>query len=557
MMRTNSRAACLGLALMSMVLTNCTTHSLPIHGPSSYLAKGERPANAPPGPLVGLALSGGGNRSALFASYVIELLGVLPVSPQTGTQPVSFLSKLGYISSVSGGSFAAAYFGMRNPSASPSDFNAMLSPQGIPKAYASFFSDYHVMMNHDWFHAALVRSYLSTLGSWRSQWLVNGLDEAFLDKATFGQLDKRQSLGRSPYLIFNTTHYDTGRRFVMTTIAQPYFCINVEALLTNVLSSSLPVAKQIGVQKAQSNDCDMTDPLTPEGFDRIDNKNSFQIASADIPLSYAVVMSAAFPVVVGPVAYHVEGQERLFHVIDGGITDNSGVESLAQLFLNKLKQNEDQHALIVELDAGMPFNNEGTAIKDASTPLSTLVGDPSRLSDIQEQRATLYRRDLWHLANELARCQTSSDNADMTDCPNPGGEIPSASLLVSRLKILPLRHYDLGVDSLRVDVDHDPVAHDIPCHREWNTPETVKSAVRNLRTDFYLKESCDVPLARIAACWAVKQNAPKIQAWFARRSGKSAPELDGFNDRVDQLCPELKGKWTQFNKTPTLNSSWE
>jgi hypothetical protein len=254
-------------------------------------------------------------------------------------------------------------------------------------------------------------------------------------------------------------------------------------------------------------------------------------------------MSAAFPVVVGPVAYQVEGQKGFFHVIDGGITDNTGVESLAQLFLRKLIDDQDQHGLIVELDAGMPFNTEGTAIKDSSTPLSALVKDPSRMSDTQEQRASLYRHDLWYLANELARCQTGSDNASTTNCPPPSGNVPLTSQLVSRLKILPLRHYDLNIDSLKVDVDHDPVADGDPCHKTWNTRDDVQKAVRNLRTDFFLRDACEVQLARIAACWSAKQNAPMIQAWFTDRSGKSAPALDGFNARVDQLCPELKGKW--------------
>jgi hypothetical protein len=213
------------------------------------------------------------------------------------------------------------------------------------------------------------------------------------------------------------------------------------------------------------------------------------------------------------------------------------------LFLSKLKVDKSEHALIVELDAGMPFNNEGTAIKDISTPLSTLVADPSRLSDIQEQRATLYRHDLWYLANELARCQTNSDNESMTNCPPPSGDIPSTSQLVSRLKILPLRHYDLDIESLTIDVDHDPVADGQACQRVWTTPGSVQEAVRNLRTDFYLKAACEVQLARIAACWSARLNAPRIQTWFARRSGKSPPPLDGFNARVDQLCPELKGKW--------------
>lgn len=528
---TLSRLVRVASALLATTLADCTVPTLTAGDPSAYRAMGDRPASVPSGPIVGLGISGGGNRSALFASYVIELLGALPVFAPAGDAPVSFLSTVGYMSSVSGGSFAAAYFGMLSPAASPADFNAMLDHGDTPEPFGSFFSDYHEAMNHDWRRAALIGSQSASLSASNAQRLADALDGRFLHGVTFAKLDDREATGRSPYLIFNATHYDSGRRLIMTTIPQPRFCVNVEALIKDVLSPK--AAPDTQTQQRQLDElvtCDPTDPLTPEGFDSIGNAQPFAIVSRDIPLSYAVAMSGAFPAVVGPVAYRVAGRDGYFHVIDGGVTDNSGVESIAQLFLRKLMANPKQRALIVELDAGMPFNAEGTQIKDTRSPLSTLAHDPSRLSDIQEVRAALYRQDLWDLAGERARGAVKKDRAPLT------------SQLVSRLRILTLRHTDLDLDSLRVDVDNDKVANGGSCHRTWGTRAAVQQAVRDLPTDYVLDDPCNVELTRIAACWSVYRKGLQIQAWFTRRDSPSAPSLDNVNAGIGKLCPELKDR---------------
>ena len=75
-----------------------------------------RPADAPPapaarvqsGPLIGIAVSGGGSRSASFSEAVLEELAKVDVG-SSGT-PVSVLERVQYMSSVSGGSLSTAYF---------------------------------------------------------------------------------------------------------------------------------------------------------------------------------------------------------------------------------------------------------------------------------------------------------------------------------------------------------------------------------------------------------------------------------------------------------------
>lgn len=60
-----------------------------------------------PDTLVGLAISGGGSRAATFAAGALEALAEVRV--KDGSREISVLEKVNYISSVSGGSLAAAY----------------------------------------------------------------------------------------------------------------------------------------------------------------------------------------------------------------------------------------------------------------------------------------------------------------------------------------------------------------------------------------------------------------------------------------------------------------
>jgi hypothetical protein len=261
---------------------------------------------------------------------VLELLGSLPVTPLKASTPptasadhaVSFLDTIGYISSVSGGSFAAAYFSMNGIG----NYSAMLSGQITPARYATFFKGFQQQMNFNW-QAALSGLKGVSFGS-NANRLAKAIDNTFLHGATFTDLDRREASGASPFLIINATHYDSGRRFLMTTIPSDSFCLNTTEFLMDVVYA--PVA-----QRDQTNDmhaaklskCDRSDALVPEGFDSFWNPRLQSVPSEALPLSRAVATSGAFPLLVGPVSFHVTGDAALMHLIDGGVTDNTGLES--------------------------------------------------------------------------------------------------------------------------------------------------------------------------------------------------------------------------------------
>jgi hypothetical protein len=512
------RLAALGatIALAASALSGCSGYQFTPGAPSVYQSNVAESNPVTPRPLVGIAISGGGNRSALFASYVLELLGSLPVdvaADATGADlhPDSFLDTIDHISSVSGGSFAAAYYGMKGPG----HYGVLIDGQPVPKTYADFFSAFHTEMNFNW-EAALFGLEGFSLGS-NADRLAKAIDSQFLDGATFATLDEREASGASPYLIFNATHYDSGRRFVMTTIPSSEFCLNTEQFLQDVVYTPMSGQAEMNAKHlAKLDQCDRHDPLTPEGFDSFWNPSMLRaVGTRDFPLSRVVATSGSFPLVIGPIPYTILGDTSLLHLIDGGVADNSGVESLTQLFLRDLIKNPAQKGLIVELDAALPFNARGTTIAGVKSPLSAFLHDPTRPSDIQEVRADMYRQDLWGITVFVAKNMKSSQNA------------------VTRLDIQQLEPDDLNIGSLKIQAGE--------CHVQFNDADSVHAAARDIPTNYHL-DACSAQLVRITACWSVHQHAPAIQQFFQASTSADRRDVLGTNvldQRIRNLCPEL------------------
>ena len=126
--------------LGALVLTGCAS-ALAVRVPKA----GPNTACIMPAPdrevLVGVALSGGGSRAALFGAAGLEALGRLQ-APGGG----SVLEQVAYLSSVSGGSVAAAYYASRKP---PRE-TPVLTPEGrLTAEYETFFAGYHEHLSQD------------------------------------------------------------------------------------------------------------------------------------------------------------------------------------------------------------------------------------------------------------------------------------------------------------------------------------------------------------------------------------------------------------------------
>lgn len=170
--------------------------------------------------LVGLAVSGGGSRAAIFAAGALEALASYQVTQ--GEQTLSLLQTVTHISSVSGGSLATVYYAMKKPGKS----EPVLQGSSLSSSYKTFFSDFQREMQMNFQGRALARQVLffralnpaKLAYSFAEVW-----DSHFFNGQTFSALYEREQRGDAPRVILNGTIYNTGRRLALTTLGPQDF----------------------------------------------------------------------------------------------------------------------------------------------------------------------------------------------------------------------------------------------------------------------------------------------------------------------------------------------
>jgi len=337
---------------------------------------------------VGLAISGGGSRAATFAAGVLEALGEMRIKDSGGER--SLLERVQYISSVSGGSLATAYYAaLKPPKAEP-----VLGDRGLAPAYQTFFTAYKAAMqeNFEWPAALrqvlLFRAFNPTKGAYS---LADVWDGKFFHGMTFATLYEREARGDSPRVILNGTSYNSGKRFVLTTLPYADFDYDFVGWFIEDLRVRLGLAgKTEGLAIIQRNLESAREHLLPLTFEQIGADHH------QLRLSLGVATSASFPPVVGPVTYSVAGNPPYQHVGDGGLFDNLGTESLTTLFLKKIpKDDPKKRGLIIVVDAAYPFDAAKYDLDKNKKGFEVFKDDPSRIVGIMEERADAYQLMLW------------------------------------------------------------------------------------------------------------------------------------------------------------------
>lgn len=318
------------------------------HQPETAVSRESRSEQA----MVGLALSGGGSRAAVFAAAVLEALAEHGIA-----------ERITHISSVSGGGFAASYYVTRPMAAA--------CPDRAPACRRAYFAAFDAAMRQDYTTALLLNQLASpgriTSPTRRATSLQEALDASFLDGTTFGQLPPH------PMLLINAASYDDGRRFVFSNAVLEASYPDYPPLARDVLwasSFSLP-------------DCPQRTP-------------------PDLPVSLAVVASAAFPPVIGPVTVQsqrscADTTPQYWHLGDGGIIDNSGADSLRELVVRGVGSGNLTSALIFVADAGAPHDAERSR---STADLSLFTSNPGAVVDVAQARGNALAELAWAQARE-------------------------------------------------------------------------------------------------------------------------------------------------------------
>ena len=250
----------------------------------------ESPDVVPDGFFVGLAISGGGSRSANFSAACMFQL-----------QRLGILQRVDYISSVSGGSLTAAYYCL----ARDKYWNPGVVQRRLTHAFAN---DVIFQTLLPWNAIMLFFTDLD-----RSDIISDSFTRVLFSRKgrplTFGNLRKDR-----PRLLINATDLQSGRGFV----------------------------------------------FSDEAFDELNSDLS------KYPIAHAVAASAAVPVLM----HHVTLRDfstnfkQYRHLIDGGVTDNLGVQSLVDSYTAHIETAARQGrpdpyphgAVLIVLDARSQFD---------------------------------------------------------------------------------------------------------------------------------------------------------------------------------------------------------
>ncbi|MGH8069686.1 MAG: patatin-like phospholipase family protein [Candidatus Entotheonellia bacterium] len=463
------------MLLGALVVTECAS-AVAIRVPQA----GPDTACVTPAPdrevLVGVALSGGGSRAALFGAAGLAALARLR-APGGG----SVLEQVGYLSSVSGGSVAAAYYASRKPSRE----TPVLTPDGgLTPEYEAFFAGAHEQLSQD-FEGALLRRQLLSFRWLNSSLAACSLAEVLaarlLGQTTFADLARREARGDSPRLIINTTLYNSGRRLVFTTLppeASRYdFYADLRASMTRRgVTTAFPPAFLRRWEKLLS--------LTPT-----------ELGIDPCPIRLAGAGSASFPPLVGPITFRVGEEELYWHTGDGGLYENQGLESLAFVFLKQLQEKTARRALSLAFDSSFPFDVGERRLSRRAQPFSLWNYDYTRIPSIMEQRASTYQA-LFFRSLQLE------------------GVFPDPQTM----RTLPLRHTDA---EWRDDLRDLPAA----CRQETpplESPTAVVERIAEISTRFWLASACDRQLLAAAAAKVVVQHQHEILTFLAGEAAGGA-----------------------------------
>lgn len=282
------------------------------------------------GTLVAISISGGGSRAAYFAAAVLERLSKVKWPGQNGG---SLVEHVNLVSSVSGGSLAAAYFALNGPGRS--------SPRS--QTLPAFFGEFKREMATNLEVSALrelidPRNTLAMLTLFRpmAEPVANAMDDVLTGGrgTTMAELQRRASEGKAPILLLNATRLDNTDPFVFATdrARRPIF--------TQARTPETATLPRLGRSTGQPRFLSFFD-------DSYGDLGRYRIVDA-------VAASAAYPVMLGSMALGTR-YDRTLSLGDGGLVDNLGLLTLYSVLLDpdlyRLTQGRLRRIIVIAIDS--------------------------------------------------------------------------------------------------------------------------------------------------------------------------------------------------------------
>jgi len=300
-----------------------------------------------------LAFSGGGTRAAALAYGVLQELRDTPITTRAGSKRL--LDEVHSISSVSGGSFTAAYYGLFGDRIFE-DFEQVFLRQDVERA-----------LLHRLFNPLL---WFSSTG--RTEMAVRYYEDTVFRGATFADMQRADG----PMVLINASDYSEGVRF---SFIQEYFDLLCSDL------SSFPVARAVTASSAVPI---LFNPVVVQNHPDCGNEmpawlQAIRAQAADDPEMALTV--------AGMETYFDRERRQYVHFVDGGITDNLGLRAMydvislaggAQSYIEDFERKPPRRVVLISVNASArPESN-----MDRSPRQPSLAESIGAMSDVQLHR---------------------------------------------------------------------------------------------------------------------------------------------------------------------------
>jgi NTE family protein len=346
----------IGLAL----LAGCASYGVVDNDPQtqavpagSYAIKAEGAARDPGEVGLVLAFSGGGTRAAALAYGVLQELRDTRLAGNRHLRRL--LDEVDIVSSVSGGSFTAAYYGLYGD---------------------RIFADFEQVFLRRNVQGALIRGLLSPLqwfsSSGRTELAVRYYEDSVFHGATFADLRRADG----PLILINASDLGRGVRF---SFVQEYFNL----LCSDI--SSFPVARAVTASSAVPV---LFNPVLVENYPGCSNGKPPWLAAAEVRSQDNPELAQ---VVAGLSSYLDKNDRRYAYLVDGGITDNLGLRAIYDVVevaggirasMTKLSRRIPRRFAVISVDA----STDPEPKMDRSNRLPSLGETVSAVTDVQLHR---------------------------------------------------------------------------------------------------------------------------------------------------------------------------
>ena len=371
--------------LLGVVLSGCTTYGKVVNEPkltldtedtyslttaANRVNKGEI--------TVAIAMSGGGTRAAALSYGVMKALRDTSLKADQPSIPV--LDEVDFISSVSGGSFTAAYYGLYGN-----------------KLFEDFEQDFlYYSVSDDLFSRVLSpRTWFTTGG--RTQRTIDYYDANIFYGATFADMNRS---GR-PIVVINASDLGGGIRF---SFLQEYFDLLCSDL------STYPVANAVTASSAVPL---VFNPVVLRNHEGCEQSQLIELSSSDEGKAHTR------HTVEGLKSYQDKYDRTFIHLVDGGITDNLGLLSFydviessggGEAFFKRIGAKPSPHFVMIVVDASTSpdFEMEG------STKEPTIRETLSAMTDIQLHRFNDASKSLFERTMERWATILSTEDVKMS-----------------------------------------------------------------------------------------------------------------------------------------------